>query len=68
VHVVADGSKISLGLFYFETSNVDASWRDYIKNLPPSNAAMIAVESEHSSDHINVKEAQAILIAFQLFS
>jgi len=68
VHVIIDALDAGLGLFYFKLLNIDASWRDYALHLLLAYAVMIAVKPELKTAYINVKEAKAILIAFQLFS
>jgi hypothetical protein len=68
VHVVTDASNIGLGLFYFMSSAVDAHWRSYAATLPTAQATMIAIEGFAADDHINVKEAQAIVEAFKLYA
>jgi hypothetical protein len=60
-------SNIGLDLFYFEFSSTKSWWRAHAYGLPETQAAMIAVEGDTASNHINVEEVQAIFEAFLLF-
>ena len=68
IYVIIDALDAGLGLFYFKLLNIDASWRDYALYLLLAHAVIIAVKPELKTAYINIKEAEAILIAFQLFS
>jgi hypothetical protein len=56
VHVITDALDASLGLFYFKSLNIDASWRDYALYLLLAYAIIIAVKPELKTAYINVKE------------